>query len=184
MARIDRPLRVIAVLALASCAVPPGPPDPSEPLVPDDLVAEPAEVTPENARALARRCLQQHRASRSDAHRRYGYLFRDRGFIQFEWTLDQGRERETRTSVDYALLERVEEAVRFDPTLLRHEVEVVLHGRFRLWEARWDPYRAWPAPDPEPETRPADRLVLRFRDAAAAGRLVRSLRLLSGKESR
>jgi hypothetical protein len=182
MARIHRTLRV-AVLLLGSCSAPGAGRDAADPLEPRDLEPFPAAVAADNARDVVRKALQAHRRSASDVHRRTGYVFRDRGFVQLvrDRASSGGAESETRIFADYASLSSTASRVVLDTALLRERIEVTLVGRFRAWSARVTPYE--PLPDLGAETGVRDRssMVLVFDDAEAARKLQEALRLLSGR---
>ena len=182
MAREHRPLRVIALAALAGCAGP-GWRDLSEPVTPEDLTALPSEVTLENARAVVRKALQRHAGADSSALRSVGYAFRRHDFVQLrtDRPADGRRDRHMRTYVDYGSLVTAASEVVVDTALLRRRVRVSLEGGLRRWETWVVPTRAAPPLGGEPSRSAVDRLSLDFDDADAAARLVEALRLLSRK---
>jgi hypothetical protein len=181
MAGKHRALRVALVLALASCAAPAWR-DLSDPVTVEDLTALPAEVTPGNARSVARKCLQRHAVSASDVHRRTAYAFRERGFVQLLTlnAMDGGRRtRHERTCVDFADLESASSEIRLDPTLLRRRIELTLRGRFRRWETPVTPYTPQPELGAEPSPREETSFLLILDDPDAGARLEAALRLLA-----
>ncbi len=177
MARIDRPLRVAALLALGACAAPAWR-DLSEPVSAEDLAALPSEVTSGNASRVVRRCLQRHRDAATNVHRRYGYAFRPDGFVQLLALPGSPRDRHVRTFVDYARVESVSSETFLDPTRLRRSFRVTLRGSFRRWEAAVSPYEPQPAIGAEPETREVESFELVLDDPDAASRLAEAVALL------
>jgi hypothetical protein len=171
---------MIALLALASCAAPGARRELAEPITVEDLQALPSEVNAENARAVARQCLQTHRRSATNVHERYGYAFRERGFVQLA-SFQQSPERVSRVYVDFAAVQAARSEVFVDTALFRHRVRVELSGPFRRWESVVSPFRAQPDLDAEPATHPIDGLVIVFDNADAATQLIKALQLLSGK---
>lgn len=180
MAREHRPLRVIALAALAGCAGG-GWRDLSDPVTPDDLTALPARVTPGTAREVVRKALQRHAGEESGPLRSVGYAFRRHGFVQLrtERHADGRRERHERTYVAYGSLGATASEVVVDTALLRRRVRVTLTGDLRRWETHVVPTEAAPPLGGEPSRRAVDALSLDFDDADAAARLVDALRLLS-----
>lgn len=180
MARIDRPVRIVGLLALASCMAPAWR-DLSDPVSVDDRAALPAAVTPENARGVVRRCLQRHRDSATNAHHRYGYAFREGGFVQLYSLagVDRGRELHVRTFVDFAAVDSATSETFVDNTRLRRSFRVILRGTFRRWDARPTPYVTQPEIGSEPGTSAIDSLELVLDEGVAALRLVEALTLLS-----
>lgn len=180
MARKHRAIRIALFLLLGACTVPGARRDLSQAVQPADLEPLPEKVTAENARDVVRQCLQLHRRTDSSVYVRYGYAFRDRGFVQLIEERSEP-ERVIRVYVDYASVASTASQVFFDTSKLRERIEVTLRGAFRRWEARINPYRAQPDLDAEPATHPQESIVLLFDDASAARKLSEALKALSRK---
>jgi hypothetical protein len=183
MARKHRSLRVALLLLLVSCAERGSRRDGSEPVTAADLQPLPAEVTPENARDVLRRALQQHRVEASSHHRRYGYAFRSGGFVQMvSDTSDRGREKVARTYVDFSALESADIDARIDTARFGKRFVLMLRGTFRRWEAWVTPYRSQPEIGSEPETAASRDLEILFEEEEIPAALVRALEILSSKK--
>lgn len=181
MARIHRALRVAPLVWALSCSAPRAR-DLAEPATAEDLLPLPGAVTDGNAHRAVRQALQRHARSASDVHHRYGYAFREGGFVQlYEYNaIDRGRPFSARVYVDYAQVSSAAVRVFFDTALLRDRVEVTLRGRLRRWQQPLSPFNPVPELDQEPSTAELGELVLVFDDPPAADALAQALRLLRG----
>jgi hypothetical protein len=152
----------------------------SEPLTVEDFEPLPNHVTPENARAVVRRCLQAHRQSAATPDTEWGYAFRPEGFVQLCHERPENREEERaiRTYVDYHALQVSPAVPQYNLRMLKEEFAVTLRGPMRRWQTHVRAFEEQPNLGAESATMPVHALTLVLDDPVAAHRLSDALQLL------
>ncbi len=170
-----------ACLLLAGCAGGGGYKDLSDPLTVEDHEPIPDRVTKENARIVARRCLQAHRRSSATLDSEYAYAFGEGGFVQLHHfrTLDRSEERAERVYVPCGAIASVGAEPFFNLSRLREDFRVTLRGTFKKWGGRVRTFREFPELGTESRTVAVESLVLILDDAVVTSRLVQALTVLS-----